>query len=92
MCIDAEVGDDYFVASGLDLDSYGQSMQVVYFEAISVYRSLVSSTYNSTQSNPVSSDTISGNGEHLKHRDPPKLSGLKKDWAEFKGIWEKIVG
>ena len=91
MCTDEQASGDYLVVNGLDLDNYEQSVKVVYSEAISVYRSLVSSTHNSARSNPVSSDDNSDSGVHLKRRDPPKFSGLRKDWAEFKSIWVKIV-
>ena len=35
MCTDEEASDDYLVVNGLDLDSYEQSVKVVYSEAIS---------------------------------------------------------
>ena len=76
------VPPDKTVVNNLSIDEYEADVLATYIFSISVYRESKPATASvQPQSTPV----------HLKKRDVPKLSGERKDWPEFKHVWENLI-
>ena len=92
LCDQGQVDDTYLIVNGLNLEQYEANVKTLYKDTITAYRTYMSSApAQGVISHPgASSQSVSGTF-HLKKRDIPKFSGKRKDWPEFKAIWEKLV-
>ena len=92
LCIEREVGTDYLVVAGLDFDQYEDDVENTYTQAIGEYKSY---TDRLLSQNQTLSPSINGSNASstvvLKKREIPKFSGMRKDWPEFKSVWQKLV-
>ena len=80
-----DIDDSYLIVNNKNLDEYDSDVKKTYQNAISLYKDYVA------KSKPRVPSLNSESLVHLKKRDIPKFSGKRKDWPEFKAIWEKIV-
>ena len=97
-CVDQNATDEFVTVNGMTPDQYETEVQKTYTDARDAYRTYVSSFTMQTVNPPHPSHdsssglrTSSSTPVNLKKRDVPKFSGLRKDWPEFKSVWEKIV-
>ena len=80
-----DIDDSYLVVNHKNLNEYNLDVKNTYKQAISAYKSYIAKTET------VVSPKVVDNQVNLKKRDIPKFSGKRKDWPEFKAVWEKIV-
>ena len=89
-CQNSAADESFTVVNGLTLDQYEADVRSEFSKAREMYDIYVAS--HLTQHTPQShSSTTPSHPVQLKKREIPTFSGLRKDWPEFKSLWEKIV-
>ena len=91
LCNEQQADDTYTTINGLNLDQYEAQVKRVYRDAISSYRTYAAGLVTQPlMPQPVVRPVLS-TPMYLKKRDIPKFSGNRKDWPEFKAVWETLV-
>ena len=86
---DEEDDKGYLIVNDINLDTYELHVETTYKGVISEYRNYVSSMCSAPINVPQS--TVQHIPVALKKREIPTFSGKRKDWPEFKSIWNQMV-
>ena len=97
MCKDSpDAADEFFIVNNLSLEQYDNDVCETYKHANHEYKSYVTNSKKNNE--PIAEpEQISIQGQSspsqvdLKRREIPKFSGKRKDWPEFKAIWQKLI-
>ena len=88
--------DEFFIVNNLSLEQYNNDVCETYKHANHEYKSYVTNSKKNNE--PIAEpEQISIQGQSspsqvdLKRREIPKFSGKRKDWPEFKAIWQKLI-
>ena len=82
ICDKEKTAPEDTIVNGLDIESYEAEVKSVFMSAMSHYRSTVTPSFATVPSQ----SSIS-----FKRQLPPKFSGERRDWPEFKRLWTEVV-
>ena len=91
LCDEQQADGTYTTVNRLKLDQYEAQVKRVYRDAISSYRTYTARLVTQPVMPQPVVRPVPSTPVYLKKRDIPKLSGNRKDWPEFKAVWEKLV-
>ena len=91
LCDEQQADDNYTTVNGLNLDQYEAQVKRMYRDAISSYRTYAAGLVTQPVMPQPVVRPVPSTPVYLKKRDIPKFSGNRKDWPEFKAVWEKLV-
>lgn len=85
-CEEENISPGEAIVNGLDPKAYAAEVEDAFRGAISAYHSYVAVNSDATPEVARDAPRIC-----LKKRDVPKFSGTRKEWPEFKALWESVV-
>ncbi len=83
LAIDSRLSEDDRVVNGLSPEDYEAETLETFKRAIQAYKKSISTC--------VPAETLAPSAIHLKRREIPSFSGERKDWPEFKRMWQELV-